>query len=71
MPRQTTSMRIDAEHRDLMRRVNARLHDDPMFSEALEALVNDQGATGYMRADEVERRLREIAARLEKLEGTK
>ncbi len=69
MPRQTTSLRIDAEHRDLMRRVNARLHDDQMFAEALEALLADENATSFMRADEVERRLKEIAIRLEKLES--
>ncbi|CUH41567.1 hypothetical protein [Ruegeria atlantica] len=69
MPRPTVSLRIDQEHRDLMRRVNTRLHDDPMFSEALEALLADENATAYMRADEVKRRLAEIADRLSALEG--
>ncbi|CUH49655.1 hypothetical protein [Ruegeria atlantica] len=69
MPRPTVSLRIDEENRDLMRRVNVRLHDDPMFSEALEALLADKNATAYMRADEVERRLAEIANRLSALEG--
>lgn len=71
MPRPTVSLRIDAEHRDLMRRVNTRLHDDPLFSEALSALVDDKGATGYMRADELEKRLKDISARLSSLEKAK
>lgn len=66
--RHNLTVRVDDEHRELMRETNKRLHSDPGFADALKALVKDPKRSAFVPSDVLEARFTAIERRLAELE---